>query len=278
MKQKMKKTALVILAACLIMAAGIFPAPVITEAATTLDLNQWYDVSMQNYVPTDYTFIMPSKGYFYVQIQPVSYIHNGSGVSGGTCAGTYRITANNKLYEDHVEIYSDSDGTGMHNMWTSKNYAFKKGTRVTLSVIAGDDYDSYTASFRIRIVSNAPKNFETENNNSRATADPIKVQKTYSGYLMMNDTDWFVFKAPKTGTYKISASLPDSQSYEMNVTTYKGKKKLSENEILNLSGWKKQFKGMLKKGEKVYLKISRADYSLSHPEMHVKYQVKVQKS
>ncbi len=273
-KRCMKKLAAAALALCLAAMAGMFVAPVAAEAAQSLELNRWYEVSMQNNVTTDYTFVMPSKGYLYAEVQPVSYVHNETKELCGYWSREYKITANNRLYEEVVDNES-ADGAGAYKTWTSKNYAFKKGTRVTLSVTADDSYDYYTGTFRIRIVSKAVKNFETENNNSKAKADALKVKKTYTGCLMTGDTDWFVFKAPKDGHYRVLVSLPDSQSYEMKATTYKGNKKLSENNIVNLSGWKKQFNGSLKKGEKVYVKISRQDFALYHKEQHLKYQIKV---
>lgn len=99
-----------------------------------------------------------------------------------------------------------------------------------------------------------PKNFEKENNNTKSKANKIKDGKNYTGLLMKSDTDYFVFTAPKTKTYKINAVVT-SNNGDLHAQVMKGKKVLKTTSARYGEGYVNLYKGKLKKGQKIYIKI-----------------------
>lgn len=100
------------------------------------------------------------------------------------------------------------------------------------------------------------KNFEKENNDTRGRANKLKKGVTYTGLAMDGDTDWYVFKAPKTKKYKIKAVCTNQGSCHQDVEAFRGYKSKGYVCTYAGDGWKTVFSGKLKKGQKVYVKVS----------------------
>ena len=114
------------------------------------------------------------------------------------------------------------------------------------------------------------KNFESENNNSKKTADKLSINKTYTGLMMDGDTDYWVFTAPKTGKYKFSVAEVN-EGYHNTFYAYKGSKKVESVYIGGGDGYKTLYKAKLKKGQKIYVKLTDG----ANGEM---YKIKVKKA
>lgn len=251
---------------------GTFINPMQTEAATNLKANTWYDFSLTGGTTSEMEFVMPAKGYFYVEVLPVSYTNKGE-VCGTTTTWAYvpvKIEANYKVYEQD-DAYID-DG-----VWKSKAYSFKKSTRVKIKATSSVMFSKpeYVLEYKIRVVTKKPGYFEKESNNSKSKAMSLKANKTYSGIIMKDDTDWFVYKVPKTGKYKISAvyqSTDDSSNAYFNSNVYKSSKLLKSKQVVNGRGWTTLYSGKLKKGQKIYIKMNQDWYYYG-----LFYKVKVKK-
>lgn len=150
-----------------------------------------------------------------------------------------------------------------------RHIASKKGAVVTISL--EDHNDSSTESYYdLTVYFKKVKNFESENNNSKKTADKLSLKKTYTGLMMDGDTDYWVFTAPKTGKYKFSVA-EINEGYHNTFYAYKGSKKVKSLYIGGGDGYKTLYKAKLKKGKKIYVKLTDG----SNGEM---YKIKVKKS
>lgn len=227
------------------------------QAETTLQENITYSESMCHETKT-YNFTMPSSGYFWYEITPVYYTKDGVQGTSTTWFIRHTIYANYKQYDDNSAYYSN--GT-----WRSFRYNFKKGTNVQIRLHESSDA-SYVWYYKIIVRTQNVKNFEKENNGARTKANALKVNKEYTGNMLKDDTDWWVFKAAKSGTYKITGivSQIDQEATEskssygayLNPACYVGNKDKGTTRIDDVSGYKTIFKGKLKKGQKVYVRVS----------------------
>lgn len=231
--------------------SGIAIAPKTTKdvhAATTISSNKWYTGMTDGTNDKVYTYKMQSGGYFYYQVIPdAGGYYSGDNYYKST---SYHIhTSMIKSYKSYVNeknCYYDEGG------FKSDRYAFKAGDKVTIKI--NDDTNDRT-HYKVKVTFVKVKNFEKENNNSKSKANNLKKGVTYTGLAMESDTDWFVFKAPKTKKYKIrTVSVNEGYCHE-EVDVYKGYKKTNSTYIYAGDGWKTVFSGKLKKGQKVYVKI-----------------------
>lgn len=252
----MKKKQVVFIVALFTMLFSIafIGKPVHSEAATrTLEANEWYTFKLNDDQKDDLIYKMPSKGYCYFQVVPLEDWDDGFLQS---CANLKAETVvNYKTYESD-SVCSD-DG-----IYSTQKYAFNKGTAIHLKV-NGSNWSpgcEEVYKYKVRVVQKNPSNFESENNNSKKKADALKAGKTTIGLKMSGDTDWFVFKAPKTGKYTIKGVVvtDDGSSNYMNMYVYKGAKNIGSQYIYYGSGWGTAFSGKLKKGQKIYLKINHS--------------------
>ncbi|WP_408071911.1 hypothetical protein [Butyrivibrio sp. JL13D10] len=251
------------LAMALAVFSSVFAAnPETAKAESNINLNQLYTISTTGVEKLDYSFQTPQSGYFRVRaaITDYRYLDGGKDVLG---------SARVKLvydYTNYLEAYlSDSDGYK-----TSPNYSLPAGKTVKLSFDCLNTNRKYTLSFVVETQS--PANFEKEYNDTSSKANKIKVKKSYSGIINgdnVNDVDWYVFKAPKTGNYKFSVvntSEDDWLNY-FYVTGYKSKhspdSKYPESLVSAGNGWYKSKKIRLKKGKKYYIKINNGSRASS---------------
>lgn len=223
------------------------------ENVDTLEAGKTYEFSFSGDETKHLRFIMPEKGYFYYEIMPISYTNEEGEVKNsigdfGFYIEDIRMTVNYKEYEHESDTWA---GKGMK----SDLYAFKKGTKIDITLADHILFsEKETIQFRIKITVKKPKNFEKENNNTKSKANKIKKGKNYTGLLMKSDTDYFVFTAPKTKTYKINAVVT-SNNGDLHAQVMKGKKVLKTTSARYGEGYVNLYKGKLKKGQKIYIKI-----------------------
>ncbi|MCR5343216.1 MAG: hypothetical protein K6E70_07640 [Butyrivibrio sp.] len=160
------------------------------------------------------------------------------------------------------------DGTAI-----SPEYAYPAGKDCTFRI--NSLYEDYKYTFKIKIENVKYSNFEKEGNNFANAATKLKKNKTTDGILNKGDTDWYVFKAPKTGKYKFSIVDADTKDGGwVHCAAYKSKTKEDygkSHTVWQGNGWYKINTLKLKKGKKYYLKIT----SSSREGIH--YQIKVKK-
>lgn len=219
------------------------------KAEETLKANQEVKGTIVKGQSITYNFIMPKKGYFSFHL------------SNSADFLSVKMQVNYKTWED--EMYLSRD-----RLFTSSSYAFKPGTKVQITLNNTYSTMDYTLGVDVKNVAN----FESESNDKKAKADTIKAKKTYTGLIMSEDTDWYVFKAPKKGKYKISGVVTNAGAIDF--TTYKGNKKMASDDLQEGKGYKTLFSGKLKKGQKIYLKIS---YSNLWGKKGVFYKIKTKK-
>lgn len=268
-----------------VLTAGMVMGPLMgnnvtsVQAAKSIALNTQYNESI-SHEQKIYTFKMPSSGYFYYTITPVYYTDNGETVDSSSWYIRHEMDVNYKQYENEDSYYSD--GT-----WRSYRYNFKKGTKVQIKV-SEDSAREYVWYYKLKVHTGKVKNFEKESNGTRSKANAMKVNKTYTGNVTKDDLDWWSFKAPKTGRYKISGVVSDidyyatnkdrSNGYSVHTYSYNGYRLNNDTYIDDTSGYKTVFSGKVKKGKKVYVKIIHDNGFLTSSDYDVFYKLKVRRT
>ena len=222
------------------------------QAATTIQSNRWYEGMTDGENDQVYTYKMQGSGYFYYQVVPdqSGYYYEGKyDPNGGYYYVHTSMIKNYKSYVNDEYAYYPKGG------YKSAIYTFKAGDNVSIKVFDNTDHKTH---YKIKVTFVKVKNFEKENNNTRGRANKLKKGVTYTGLAMDGDTDWFVFKAPKTKKYKIKAvDLTENHGFcHENVEVFRGYKLKESKDIYTGRGWNTVFSGKLKKGQKVYVKVS----------------------
>lgn len=221
------------------------------QAATTIQSNRWYEGMTDGTNDQVYTYKMQGSGYFYYQVIPdqAGYYDDGKFVENSYFH--YIKTSMIKNYKSYVNGHSSyySDGG-----YESPNYSFKKGDNVTIKIC--DRYNEEKTHYKLKVTFVKYKNFEKENNDTRGRANKLKKGVTYTGLAMDEDTDWYVFKATKTKKYKIKAVCTNQGYCHQEVEAFRGYKSKGYASTYAGEGWKTVFSGKLKKGQKVYVKVS----------------------
>ncbi|MDE6625761.1 MAG: hypothetical protein K2K56_05275 [Lachnospiraceae bacterium] len=219
---------------------------------TTLKAGKTYSLSFAKGTTPHVNYVMPSKGYFYYEVTPTYCTVNGERVNS-TFYFNVNMSVNNKILEKDYFIYNGE-------CEKSVKFAFKKGTVVDLSIVDEADTimeENVVIHYDIKITAVTPKNFEKENNNNKKSANTIKKGKTYTGLIMQNDQDYYVFKAPKTGKYKIQITVSSAEKDvdSLYAEVLKGTKRLGRIDTRYGDGFKTVYNGKLKKGAKLYVKV-----------------------
>lgn len=260
----MKKILSVFMSAIMALSCMVFAIP--AEASTELQNGKTVEVMFSQNTPETqtFTYTMPSGGYFYYKVVPThSIFYDIDGVAHydtGLYLPETKITYNYKDYATASVFYGQN--------WQSESYAFKKGAKITINLTDYTDV-GLEAYYDVTVYFKKVKNFESENNNSKKTADKLSLKKTYTGLMMDGDTDYWVFTAPKTGKYKFSVA-EINEGYHNTFYAYKGSKKVKSLYIGGGDGYKTLYKAKLKKGQKIYVKLTDG----SNGEM---YKIKVKK-
>ncbi|MDE6567352.1 MAG: hypothetical protein K2K70_06435 [Lachnospiraceae bacterium] len=229
---------------------GLYINGTSVKAEETLKANKEVKGTILEGQSITYNFTMPKKGYFSFRLS--------------SSLDFLRVTM-----KVNYKTWENDEIVNCNNLYTSSYYSFKPGTKVQIT-LASTYYDKkdYTLCVDVKNVTN----FESESNDKRSQANTIKLKKTYTGLIMSEDADWYVFKAPKKGKYKI-VGVNTTRDY-VNYATYRGYKAISHDELGEGNGYKTLFSGKLKKGQKIYLKISYDSLSAAKG---VFYKIKVKK-
>lgn len=246
----MKKILSVFMSVLMAVSCLVFAVP--AEASTELQIGKTVEVMFSQNTPETqtFTYTMPSGGYFYYKVVPkYSIFYDIDGIphqDTGLYLPETKITYNYKEYGKTSVFYGSN--------WRSPSYCFKKGAKITISLTDYTDL-STESYYDLTVYFKKTKNFESENNNSKKTADKLTLNKIYTGLSMDGDTDYWVFTAPKAGKYKIIATEVN-EGFHNTVYAYKGSKKVGSAWINSGDGYKTVYKGKLKKGQKIYVKIT----------------------
>ena len=193
-----KTIAMIALFAIGLILARMFALP--SQAfADEIEAGKWYSVTLGPNDTATSTYTVPDKGYFYLETKGIYDSHSDD------C--TYSTVT---LAHDYVDYYK---GTYIKIgvIDSSRCVSLRKGARVTIT-FKNNCISSNTTDYRI--VQVKPKLAETEPNDLKAKANPLKRNKTLTGVLNdAEDVDWFSFKAPKTSRYKIQLRVIDTYSW-----------------------------------------------------------------
>lgn len=260
----MKKLMMFFIVCCIACTSAIIGAgPLqnnIAVSAATYKPNTWYNGTVfgDSELETSSThmrFKVPTTGYFHIQV-----VYTG-GQKLGFCDG-YVMP---KLQVNHKELDHGLAEEGQ--TYISEKYVLKKGTTVDVQVNA-----YMRQNFKVRMVFVKNKNYEPEGNNTKAKANKLKKNKTITGRCHLKDTDWFIYKIPKKGTYSFRfVSLTDDQNLMAKV--YNKSKLVGKKVVYEGDGYKTIGKKKYKKGTKLYIKIKNNSYH----EKSALYKVRLQK-
>lgn len=245
-------------------------SPEEVRAEVTLSADEAYDDSLGEKEVKKYNFIMPEDGYIRYEVIPVSLTYVEDGVTKIETKD-YRIKGSylDSFMKTKGKLYESSRTSYQEGVWRSGRYNFKQGTKISIEVQAIPFLSQSSSSYQILVKVGSEENFEKEENDGRKKATSLIDEGT--GNMMNGDIDWWVFKAPKNGTYKISGVVSDLddeaskvklENAILNTTSYKEFKRSKQATITAIDGYKNVFKGKLKKGEKVYIQVKGEAYDV----------------
>ena len=255
------KKKLSILLTLAILFTSLNVAPISSNAATNqLVADEEYELIIPHDMDNYQTYIIkaPKSGYFYVELEPIQNVYDNGDTATGRGHLSYKIVNNYREYESWGGFNCNYDTV------KTDLYGFAEGTDVELKL----QYDGYSKRngyliLKATVYHIKKSNFEKENNNSKKKANKVVKGKTYNALSMKDDTDWFVFTAPKAGKYKIYLTNTDSNSgsSSMDATVYASNSKtLATSTIYSGTGPQKVYTTKkLKKGQKIYIKTTNKD-------------------
>lgn len=239
------------------------------KAATMLENGVEVEGCSTNGSVETFKYRMPASGYVYFVGKAINY-YDLYREKWETINDTLKIGMvikhKYKTVFDEETNWAYADVLNYSKTCISSKIAVKKGDIITIDISADDLVPNKQKSyFTIKPVFKKINNFEVENNNKKKTASKLKLKKTYTGLVSSIDDDYFVYTAKKSGYYKIKAVATDLHYLDTHIETnvYVGKKNIATNIFRKGDGWKtiagKKVK--LKKGQKIYVKISYGPYS-----------------
>ena len=262
----MKKTARTLILTTLILIGLALLSPSNVQAATKVKANKWYSGTISGGNVKQFKFKCKKSGFLTVT---------------GSCTDCYD---SREVKEASTHVYAAAEAVeeaaeevavaaGEEEVYVptpepiEQSYFISKGSTYILKI---NGEQGKQGSYRFKINLKSAKTVESESNNSKKRATVLKFKKLAMGELYQGDKDWYVFKAPKSGKFTVSAKVLGEKSAERNIkyTSYKGSKKSASGRIY---GNTVLYKGKLKKGQKIYIKISPNMYS------GIVYQLKVSK-
>ena len=206
------------------------------------------------------TFTMPEEGY-------VTFTVN---VPKGLGTTAVRIDYHSIRFVS-TDILNGSIGDGK---FTSGRFSIKPGAKfkVTLELSQNIPILKQSLPYTITMTNKTPDRYEKELNNSKSTANELTLNKAYSGNIMKKGRDWFVFKAPKDGTYKVMGKMHLSTKGGTSWSTmelFNGSTPSGTKLVSSGNGYTRLGSLVLKKGQKAYVKITPAPLSTSASENYV---------
>ncbi len=220
-------------------------------AVKSVAANTEYSEMLPGGTSIEYKYTVPSNGYFYITMTPKYCTYNGETSTDTNWWIPYTLKSDNnyKQYESGSAVFYD--GT-----YRSKNYCFSKGTVISFTT------DSTSSSennwyYSLEFHQEKPSNYEVESNADKKKATKVKkVNKNYSGVCNESDVDYWMFKAPSSGKYVIKAVDTDDSYSSFIASAFLGYKQISSANCGGNWGYKKVASLKLRKGQKVYIKIS----------------------
>lgn len=259
----MKKLISLLLTVITIVTTLSFAVP--AQAADTISSGQSVDVVFRwdnsytsDKVTKEFKYTMPANGYFYYKITPKYCRELYYGENGKDYTEYYEtdFSLSNTSLTQNYKRYIDCNYIDYGENYQSPKLAFKKGSTISITLTEDFTYNKdFESCYMLSVYFVKVNNFETENNNSKKTASKLALKKTYTGNLVNDDVDYWVFKAPKTGTYKVSAISTEELEGYYYFRAYKGSKDYGGYYMRTGEGYNTVFKGKLKKGQKLYIKV-----------------------
>ncbi|SEM10965.1 hypothetical protein SAMN04487770_12612 [Butyrivibrio sp. ob235] len=261
MKRVLKKVTGIIMAAAFAVSA-LSVAKVDAKATAAINANQEYKLTLGYDEKAEYTFVT----------QPDCTTSVTACIVGGSSNTGFAWMKLTVDYCKYDSVYVDNEKGAA----STGTFVFAPGKTATLTFNSSNVGTAKTIDIAFTVNSTPVSNLEKEGNNSPNSATKIKLNKTYNGVVSYadSDTDWYVFKAPKTGKYKfyvVNALIDGGSSVWCH--GYKSKTKNDSDFSAYLTagdGWKNSKKIKLKKGKKYYIKFS----STGHKAVPVQIRVK----
>ena len=273
---KMMKKLMVVFFAMAVVLSGLL-LPMESKAETMLSPDEVYDDTVKGDEHKNYIFVMPESGYVWIEVTPIS----SYGISSDG-----KIEQSNLKYDKLInkivangKVYQEKERYLKNGMWRSGRYNFKKGTKISIDVKGYPYYSGNIISYKVEVKTGSEENFEVEDNSAKKNPSKLVIGES-TGNFLDADVDWWVFKAPKKGTYSITGAVSDVDDEAtkdklsnaiLNTTSFKGLKRSKQATITFVDGYKNVFKGKLKKGQMVYVQVLQAQDS------DVFYKLKVEK-
>ena len=192
------------------------------------------------------TFKMPKKGYVTFSVK----------VPKGVGTTAVRIDANDIRYASDIVLNGGTPGGS--GKYASSRFSFAPGTKIRVTI----EYNSIgnqAVPYSITMNKKTPKYYEAESNRNKTKATAIEAGHAYGGNIMKKDVDWFVFKAPKAGTYSFRGKMALKTSATLstaNMALYQGSKALANKTVTAGNGYESLKSVKLAKGAKVYVKVT----------------------
>ena len=238
---KSKRIISVVLAVCMVLSLGVSKQ---TKAATTtrktLALNQTYTETWEEYETKIYQFTVPQAGNINIEIKNTNP------------TGSEEVEAS--LYDsNNAQIFGREWGSNISLPTYSSN------GNCTYYLKVSDYSSAWESSFHVTVHFQATTDWESENNDTTATADGIVASRTYKGTITEKDScDYYKLYIP--GNRKVSVKFGpvqvDGENHKWNV--YLLNSKNESEKIVDCSGINQTYTTYLKKGT-YYLKVE--DYS-----------------
>ena len=187
-----------------------------------------------------------------------------------------------KILDSSFNAIRTIENDSVNYSLTSRRYNYKKGTKLYVEITT----TRYGGSAKKVLYSLMPiftssENWETENNDNIKNANSLTLGEAKNGTRYhIEDEDYYVYKAKKNGTVKISFSTgegilhdgtPADKGYAIKI--YNSSKKCLKSAIDILSGKSLSFK--VKKGKKYYICIGSNSTIYTTSPCDARYSVKV---
>lgn len=233
---KSKRIISVVLAVCMVLSLGVSKQ---TKAATTtrktLALNQTYTETWEDDETKIFQFTVPQAGNINIEIK-------NTNATGSEEVRVWLYNSNN------VNILDEEIGVDI------KLPTYSSDANKTYYLKVSDWKRAEDTSFSITIHFQATTNWESENNDTTATADGIEANRSYKGMITEND-DCDYFKFYLSGNRKVNIKFGpaevDGGGYSWYVNLLNSK---NESKEIACSGTSQTYTTYLKKGT-YYLKI-----------------------
>ncbi len=239
------------------------------ETADAISLGQTYNGTMYSKSEADfYKFTIKDTGYFKVNMSVDGTIYNEDEIGEGWILKIFDASG--------AEIYS----TTVVNSCITQALPFVKGTYYISVTTTNYSFGTYPINipYSIKVDFTKTDSWESENNVTLKTADPIAVNKTYKGNLYdKNDVDYYKFVLTNKSKVKVQFSV-DGKVYKKEqindgwiLEVYDTKNKVVA-EILNIT--KSTSKTVTLKKGTYYVKVKGVTGFWKTPATYVDYSIK----